>query len=328
MFSRHYDSFYQRKRRLPMNPTLNERMKQIGRILLYIVLVIFLVRNSFDVVRQLSAIGDPPPTPKVVTSTEVPDEAKSVAKLFIQHWYSVGPDQDDDKRLESLKPFVTTNLFAFISRTTDLSIDNSKDSTNANNTPSNTPNTNGDQQQPFTGTHAVDVDVMKAVWEDQAKGDILVDARLSTSDDKVLYLSLPVVKSGNTWQVDSLPALIPQPVPNTDTPDEDPGVSIENDETAITTMLDGFFGDWLKGNTDLIKLYMANGKSIPSSDWLGEEALNGTYEGVQEIEAVSNKPLKIKASVLVKDQNNVKMMLNYTITLEKKNSQWFIVSID
>ncbi len=311
-----------------MNPTLNERLKQIGRILIYVVLVIFLVRNSFDVVRQLSAIGDPPPGPKVATSTEVPDMAKSVAKLFLQHWYSVGPDQDDDKRLESLKPFVTPSLFAFISRTTDLSIDNSKDSTNTNNISSDTTNTNGEQQQPFNGSHAVDVDVMKAVWKDQAKGDILIDARLSTSDDKVLYLSLPVVKSGNTWQVDSLPALVPEPVPNTDTVDDNSGVNIGNDETAITTMLDGFFGDWLKGNEDLIKRYMANGKSIPSTDWLGEEALNGTYEGVQEIEGISNNPLKVKASILVKDQNNVKMMLNYTITLVKKNSQWFIVSID
>jgi hypothetical protein len=301
-----------------LNPTLNERLKNVGRIFIYLVLIIFLVRNVWDIVDQVMSYGRPTVTQQqVITSTEIPDTAKSVAKLFLQNWYSVGPNQKDEDRINGLKPFVTQNLFDFISSNNDLSIDNSTQG-------STSTNTNG-QQPEKKGVSVAGVDVWRATWQDQKTGKAKIIARLLTSDSKVLFLSLPVEKSGNTWQVSALPALVPVPRGSGKIA-EDPGIDIADKEDAIKTVLDSFFTDWLGGNSEAIKRYMVSGKPIPTSNWL--QQLNAQFQGVQTITPVSDNPLKVKVVIMLKDNNGVTMLLDYFMTLEQKNGSWNIVSID
>jgi hypothetical protein len=299
-----------------LNPTLNERLKNVGRIFIYLVLIIFLVRNVWDIVDQVMSYGRPTVTQQqVTTSTEIPDTAKSVAKLFLQNWYSVGPNQNDDERIDGLKPFVTKSLFDFISSNNDLSIDN----VTQGSTPPN-------GQQPVNkGVSVAGVDVWQATWQDQKTGKAKIIARLRTADNKVLFLSLPVVKSGNTWQVSALPALVPVPK-GSDKAVEDPGIDLSDREDAIKTMLDSFYTGWLAGNSEAFKRFMTNGKPIPTTNWL--EQLDAEYQGVQSISPISDNPLKVKVVIMLKDQNGVSMLLDYFMTLEQKNGSWNISSID
>lgn len=320
-----------------MNPTLNERLKAVARLFVYIVLVIFLVRNVLDVVRQVTSPDGPDvPHQQTTTSNEVPDTAKSVAKLFLENWYSVRLDQSDDSRIEHLKPFVTPSLFDFINKNTDFSISNEQNSIitpqstatnvpNATNTTNKTTNTTNQQQGKFQGVSAKEVDVWQATWKNQKAGQVQIIARLVSSDDKVLFLSLPVTQSGNTWQVSSLPSLVAEPK-GSDKIEEDSGLDIKDKEDAIKTVLDSFFTDWLAGNSEAIKRYMADGKPIATTNWL--EKLNAQYQGVQSITPISENPLKVKVVIMIKDQNNVTMLLDYFMTLEEKNGSWNIDSID
>lgn len=315
-----------------MNPTLNERLKQIGRIFLYIVLVIFLIRNVLDVVRQVTASNNNPvTTQQTVTSTEVPDTAKSVAQVFLENWYSADSSSDGTKRLANLQPLITQSLYDYINAQNDFFISASQNpiqqttSTSNSTGATNVPNTNNGQQPNNQTVSAKEVDVWQANWLDQKAGQVKVTARLVTSDDETIFFSVPVVKSGNTWQVSALPALVPAPR-GSGKEDDDPGIDISDKKPQIQAVLDNFFPAWLSGNSVSIRLYMTSGKPIPSSNWL--RTLHAQYEGVQDISPLSNNPLKLKVVIMIKDQNNVSMLLNYFITVEQKDGTWKIDSID
>ncbi|MCH5585090.1 conjugal transfer protein [Shimazuella sp. AN120528] len=323
-----------------MNPTRNARLKQVARIVIYAVLVVFLIRNLVDVYFQIAG-RDEPAVQQTSTSNEVPDTAKSVAKLFLENWYSIKPDGADDDRIKKLTPFITPNLYSYISTNADLRINTdqnqtsgtaTQNSTTQNSTASNnstTTNTSstGDQQQPFQGVSAKEVDIWQATWKDQKNNIAQVVARLQTNDDKALFLALPVVKSGSTWQVSALPALIAEPEGVTSTDDQDqPQIDIPQKD-AMQTVLEDFFSDWLKGHTEASALYMANGKPIPTTNW--EENLNAQFVGVQQILPDSNdNPLKVSVYISMRDSNNVEFQLNYHVTFQEKNGKLFIVSIN
>jgi hypothetical protein len=307
-----------------LNPTLQERLKSTGRILVYIVLVIFLVRNVLDVVKQVTGADAPVAPKQTVTSNEVPVTAKSVAKLFLENWYTVGTGQKDEDRIKRLEPLMTVSMLDYINSVSDLSIDNAV-GPNQSATNTTTSNSNAQNTTEFKGVSAKEVEVWQATWTDQKAGKAKIVARMLTSEDKTLFLSIPVVKSGSTWQVSSLPALVAEPQ-GSDKPDEIPSIDITNEEEAIKKVLDSFFQDWLGGNSEAISRYMVDRKAIPTTNWL--EELGATYEKVQTITPLSENPLKVKVVIMIKDSNNVKMLLDYYMTLEQKNGSWNIVSID
>jgi len=315
-----------------LNPTKNERLKAIARIFIYIVLVVFLVRNLVDVYYQLMGSNEPV-VQQTSTSTEVPDSAKSVAKLFLVKWYFLDPDQKDTDRISNLQPFVTETLYEYISSNSDLRIVDSQTSltqqpTNGQNTTGQTSSnatTNGGENKPFEGVSAKEVDVWQAIWKDQKANKVQIIARMQTSDNKTLFLSVPVEKSGSTWQVSSLPALIAEPegAEKTEEPVE---IDISSKREAIKTVLQDFFSDWLKGNKEAITRYMVDGKSIPTTEW--EEKLEAEFVGVQDIKPESDNPLKVSVIISMKDKNDVEFQLNYHVTLQEKNGKLFIVSIN
>ncbi|WP_037465449.1 conjugal transfer protein [Shimazuella kribbensis] len=322
-----------------MNPTLNERMKAIGRIFIYFVLVIFLIGNVVIVFNVLTNLNKPVVQQQTSTTNEVPDTAKSVVKLFLQNWYNLNPDLRDEDRIENLQPFVTPVLYDYINRNADLRIVDDTSVTdppagsqqttppNTSTTPPNTSTTppKGGEQT-FKGVSTTEVDIWQSKWIDQKANKVQIIARMQTSDDKTLFLSLPVEKSGNTWQVSSLPSLIAEPKGVAKQEEEPDPIDINAKQAAIKTMLDSFFTDWLEGNSEGTRRYMFDGKQIASTDW--EEKLNAKFVGVQSITALSDNPLKVKVVISMKDSNNMEFQLDYHMTLEEKNGQWYIRSID
>jgi hypothetical protein len=312
-----------------LNPTKNERLKTIARVFIYLVLVVFLIRNVVDVYRQIAG-SDEPVVQQTRTSTEVPDSAKSVAKLFLVKWYFLDPDEKDSARILSLQPFVTETLYEYINSNSDLRVADSQASlTQPNNSTQNTAQSsstaNSSNNAKFEGVSAKEVDVWQAIWKDQKANKVQIIARMQTSDDKTLFLSIPVEKSGSTWQVSSLPALIAEPV-GAEKTEEPVEIDISSKREAIKTVLEDFFSDWLKGNKEAITRYMVDGKSIPTTEW--EEKLEAEFVGVQEIKAESDNPLRVSVIISMKDKNNVEFQLNYHVTLQEKNGKLFIVSIN
>lgn len=313
-----------------MNPTRNARLKAAARIFIYIVLVVFLIRNLVDVYGQIAG-SDKPVVQQTNTTIEVPDTAKSVAKLFLSKWFAIKPNEKDNERISKLQPFITPELYSYISTNSDLRINAEQTQTSGaanqtQNTTPNTPATDGEQTK-FEGVSVKEVDVWQAKWTDQKNNKAQIITRMQTSDDKTLFLAIPVEKSGSTWQVSSLPALVAEPKgAEKSTESEEPEIDINDKREAIKTVLEGFFSDWLKGSTESSALYMVDGKPIPTTKW--EEKLDAEFVGVQQIIAESENPFKVNAVISMKDKNNVEFQLSYHITLQEKNGKWFIVSIN
>jgi hypothetical protein len=302
-------------------------MKAFGRIFIYLVLVIFLIGNVAIVVNVLTSLNKPAVQQQASTTNEVPDTAKSVVKLFLQNWYNLNPEQRDEERIQNLQPFVTPALYDYINRNADLRI---VDSTSVTDAPTNSQqtnqNTSKEAEQTFKGVSTTEIDIWQSIWVDQKTNKVKIIARVQTSDDKTLFLSLPVEKSGNTWQVSSLPSLIAEPQGATKQEEEPDPIDIASKEAAIKTMLNSFFTDWLEGNSEGTRRYMFDGKQIPSTNW--EEKLKAQFVNVQQIEALSDNPLKVKVVISMRDSNNMEFQLDYHMTLEEKNGQWNIRSID
>jgi hypothetical protein len=218
-------------------------------------------------------------------------------------------------------------LYDYINRNADLRI---VDSTSVTDAPANSQQTNQNTskgaEQTFKGVSTTEIDIWQSIWVDQKTNKVKIIARVQTSDDKTLFLSLPVEKSGNTWQVSSLPSLIAEPQGATKQEEEPDPIDIASKEAAIKTMLNSFFTDWLEGNSEGTRRYMFDGKQIPSTNW--EEKLKAQFVNVQQITALSDNPLKVKVVISMRDSNNMEFQLDYHMTLEEKNGQWNIRSID
>jgi hypothetical protein len=321
---------YLARRGLPLNPTTLERFKSVGRTLVYIVLVIFLIRNVLDIVEQITGSDKEEVEKPAIVSNEVPVTAESVAKVFLTNWYYVGPDDKDNTRISRLEPYVTRELFGYISQNNDLWLEAQESSSILQpQQPAGQQQTQQQtQQQAVQPTQvqvtAKEVDIWQSSWMDQKQGKVKVIARLLSSDNKILFLALPVQQSGTTWQVSALPSLIAMPE-GSDKEEEKTEIELGSEEDAIISQLDNFFPIWLDGKSTTV--FMSNNKSLPASTWLKD--LQAKYEGVQEIEAISQgAQLKIKVVIMIKDSKNIAMLLDYFMTLEKKDGTWKIVSID
>lgn len=314
-----------------MKAVWNERLQTVIRVFLYIVLIVFLIRNTFDIYYQFAgASGEENKTQNQV-GQEVPEAAKTAAKVFLENWYFYKKDltsEEKDRRMKQLKLVSSDKLFNQIDGGADLGVDlqndplSQQDNPQLNQVQSVQPNQSG--QTNSNGFIVEQVEIWEAKWLDQKQEKVLITARLQTSDDHIFYSNVEVGKSGETWLVESIPAIVAEPQPLKEVDEEEPIEMDPDQKELLKSNLESFFKVWLGGDTVATNLYTEN-KPIPTSNIL--ESLDAEFVKVSSIEIIKENPVQAKVGILIRRKDGILIPCQYLMQLEQKGDKWIVQSI-
>lgn len=229
----------------------------------------------------------------------VPTEAKETAKLFVGVWLSSVDATNPDKKIDALKGFISDDFEQFLSSNPNYLVQ--------------------DPEQKFRVFRADPYGERWIVPNKEAR----IRVRVLTYDNRVFYFECPVRHSGNAWVVYQLPSLVSGPQRGND--GITPSLAMSQEEKdALKTTLENFMEVWLRGDKEAVLRY-TEGKSIPVSN-----ILQGTYQGVKEVDPLTKTDdvYKVRVLVGVQDQSNVNFTFSYDVKLHKKGDQWFILSVN
>lgn len=234
---------------------------------------------------------------KIITGVPaIPESTKAVGEQFLEQYYDTEKDEIWEQKSKRLADFVTNYVQNQWVRTPSLILLSEK------------------------------VDAEKIVrWNDkwlEVGKKALVEYQVTLEDKRKMQLRILVVKSGNTWLVDSLPSLLPQPTRSIETVDTHANVS-EEERNKMEQAADGFFDSWLKGRVD------ANTKTLNKPPINLLQIVDGEYQAVL-IEPVKTKPWVVNATVFIESKSesdsDVKQTFPFQYLLELvKNKDQYVV---
>lgn len=310
----------------------NERMQSIVRIVLYVVLAIFLVRNTLDIIQDLSPNStEAKKQEEMQKSTEVPDAAKNIAKLFVEKWLYLPKGQNNFESGQSqiLSAFMTTEGLDALGNN-GITLDQSPQQPNPNNTANNPKDPNKD------GLGVLDVEVWDSKYITNTttpQKEALVTVRVNLKDGRLLYLSVPVMKvdviNGNpTWLVSGPPALLP----NQETiKPEKVRVQIDDAEVVkIKQQYELFLKAYIRGEPTTmytengLQIGLDNGKKL--MDLVNSDSIAFTDHAVL-FNTTNSNPVVMSANVKFKDTFGYSYTFSYRVTFVLKDGKYLVQSI-
>lgn len=260
------------------------------------VTVLFFAALMFGI-RQLSlTIKDWMPqkqvAPVVKVVPPVPDEPKTIGKNFLLNWFFTGDKESADQKEKRLADLISPKVNDELGNNPELIIQS----------PAIKPNS---------------VDWLNSKWIELEK-KAFIQYQVQLADGREMRLQLPLVKGGDTWMVDGLPTLLPQPVKGNPKYPDAPTLNPQ-EQKDIQQVVDGFFDSWLRGRED----QNTKGLNIPPTDVLDE--LQGTYEGVT-IQPIQEDPFTISAIVFI-NSNGQRIPFEYQLVLNKEGSEYTVTKI-
>lgn len=312
---------------------LSQRMQTVARIFVYVFLFIFLFRNTVDLIKDIASVGaEQEQTPKTEIVKIVPDDAQHVAKIFVEKWFFVSPDPnfDAEKHKNEIRALMSNQGESRAKNVIGIAPPEQP-------TP---PATNDDQQQnkekeapAFQGLSVKHLNVWNAAFTTASEQSAKVTLRADLSDDRVLYIAVPVIKANGSWLVDGPPSLVPNP-------NLDPNVKLNTIATeldseqreAAESRVDAFMRAWLSRDLEVVKQF-ADGKTLDSEHNV-LASLNADKTGIINIgdfEVVANNknnPLIMSTRVQIKDKNGYTMSFYYQLSLKLVDDQWIVESIN
>lgn len=257
--------------------------------LVVVTLTLVSVRSGVYVYKSFA---DEPSEQKIVQEKkEIPSAARGTAGLFLWNWYYTAPKETVESKKGRVEPFISSNVTEKLRAKNVIPMS---------------------QMEPLR-VESWDSETVK--WLEEGKRAVLT-FKVLLKDGRDLYVSVPIVKAG-TWQVDGLPALLPEPSKKSA-----PNLEADIDQNVledIHSSLDAFFPMWLSGKEEAIKRYVI-GNKLPLNNVLGE--VQGVYEEVS-IQPIKENPVTVNALVKVRTAEE-EMFFEYTIVLEKVDNQWKI----
>lgn len=272
-------------------------IKTVGYTILWLGIILFATRQSILTFKETQ----PQPKQQVQVASvaeDVPDAAKTTARKFLIHWLYTKGDENPSEKIERMEKYMTSGLEDRLKQNKSLLITLES----------------GEKK----GIQANSIDLWQADWKVKGSRGVIT-YNVVMQDGRNLYVKVPVVKSG-TWLVDGLPALVPEPK-RKEKPEQE-SIAVP-DPKKIEAVVDGFFSAWLSGKTEAISRYSK--ADIPTSDML--EKLQGQYQEVS-VEGLSEKPFKVQATVKIQDVYGQTYSLEYRLTMEKSDNQWFITGME
>lgn len=278
-----------------MTRTRGHALKQCGRALLWLLVLVLLARGAASLV----GTGAPRATATAVTeraTPAVPDPVRAFAIAFARDYLAYDPARPD--RSEQLRDYATTEIAQAI-------------------VPDRPPDA------PKVGVDALSVSGAVA---NQHRYLVTVNVRVSTRDRPVwrqLGVSVADVPGGGLV-VDELPSLVAAPARGDLPQGEPPGEALSDPQ--ITGMLERFFSDYLAGDAAAI----ASGPAAPGvrlgattgglvfQDLTGLRALPGAPRGEQDA----------TVSVRAKDRtSHATFGLHYRLRL-RHGDRWYVAEIN
>jgi hypothetical protein len=292
-----------------------------GRFILWTVVVIVGVRGVVSIFKSsdhAAGGGQSTSVTQTTSNNPVSDGAKTEAVLFVQQWLTVNGKEKPQDWVNNLQPYVTPSFAAEMQKNLPVKWQ----------APSPTPK--GKQQPAPKSAPTPNLSVVQAnVWAShwvKPGNEALVTVRTQTNDNAVWYLSVPVVKFGDTWRVSSTPALLPQPQTPSSNSDSDPfaptTVLSTQEIQEVQAALDPFFRAWLTGDSNTADRYMVN----PVLATNEMQSIGGQVQNVS-FTPVRSDPLVVNATVSVAT-HNMTMDFSYLVTLAQQHGQYFIQSIE
>ncbi|WP_044641385.1 conjugal transfer protein [Risungbinella massiliensis] len=305
-------------------------MQSIVRIVLYVVLAVFLVRNTLDIITDLSTTStEAQEQEEQKKSTEVPDAAKNVAKLFVEKWlnYQKGQNNFESEQSRIISAFMTQDGQKSLSNN-GLTFEESAQQPNANK---NIPN---DPSKAGLGVQDVEVwDAKYVTTTTTPQKEALITVRATLKDGRLLYLSVPVTEvnviNGNpTWLVSDPPALLP--AQETIKPEREQ-VQISDEEVdKIKQKYELFLKAYIRGEPTT--MYTENGTQIGLNngqklmDLVNSDSITFTDHKVLFNNADSN-PVIMSANVKFKDVYGYIYTFSYRVTFVLKDGNYLVQSI-
>lgn len=292
------------------------RWKTAGRAVLWTVVVIVGVRGVVSIFKspadhQAASSAQPASATQETSVGSVSDGAKTEAVLFVQQWLTVNGKQMPQDWVKNLQSYVTPSFAADMQKNLPVTWQVPQSiSKKVQKTPASTPNLS-----------VVQEDVWDSRWLKPGI-EALVTVRTETSDHTLWYLSVPVMKVGNTWRVNHAPALLPQPQSPTATSGNPVTPTLSPQTTKqVQGALDPFFRAWLTGDTNTADRYMLH----PALTTNEMKLIGGQVKSVN-FTPVTSQPFVVNAIVSVVT-HNMTMNFSYLVTLVQQNGQYFIQSI-
>ena len=238
------------------------RIQTAGRVILWTVVVIVGVRGVVSIFKgstdHATAAVQSASVTQTTTASPVSDGAKTEAVLFVQQWLTVNGKEKPQDWVRNLQAYVTPSFAADMQKNLPVTWKVPTPTPKGKNpTPKTVPTPN---------LSAVQANVWASHWV-KPGSEALVTVRTQTNDNTIWYLSVPVVKFGDTWRVSSAPALLPQPQTPSSDSNSNSSVSttiLSPQETQeVQAALDPFFRAWLTGDSNTADRYMVNPEPPP-----------------------------------------------------------------
>ena len=181
------------------------RSRTVGRIVVWTALGVLCVRGVTSIfLNHPTATSQSPlqQTEAAQPASVVPDSAKTEAVLFVQQWLTVNGKEKPQDWVRNLQAYVTPSFAADMQKNLPVTWKVPTPTPKGKKpTPKNVPTPN---------LSVVQANVWASHWVNPGS-EALVTVRTQTNDNTIWYLSVPVVKFGDTWRVSSAPALLPEP---------------------------------------------------------------------------------------------------------------------
>ena len=297
------------------------RFQTAGRVILWTVVVIVGVRGVVSIFKgftdHATATVQSASVTQTTTASPVSDGAKTEAVLFVQQWLTVNGKEKPQDWVRNLQAYVTPSFAADMQKNLPVTWKVPTPTPKGKKpTPKNVPTPN---------LSVVQANVWASHWVNPGS-EALVTVRTQTNDNTIWYLSVPVVKFGDTWRVSSAPALLPEPQTPISDSNSNSSVSttvLSPQETQeVQAALNPFFRAWLTGDSNTADRYMVN--PVPSTNEM--QSIGGQVKNVS-FTPVSSDPLVVNATVSVAT-HNMTMDFSYLVTLAQQHGQYFIQSIE
>ncbi|SHF23380.1 Conjugative transposon protein TcpC [Seinonella peptonophila] len=219
----------------------------------------------------------------------IPDAAKTIGEQFLWQYYA--DQKEETERKGSLIEWMTPNLQSKWEQNTAL------------------------QRSKFDFKRVLLWSEKWLAVDKQAAIEYLV----IQEDGRRLHFRLSVVRSGETWLVDQLPSLLPPPKQNTDLFQPTTSIS-EQEHGQVEQAVDGFFSSWLLGRMD------ANTRAIHRKLYPLLKTVGGNYH-LLSVVPLQEKPLVVDAMIMLKQEKNEWMPLQYRLELSKDKDQYVVKKI-
>lgn len=234
----------------------------------------------------------------------IPTQARTRAQLFTGVWLSPANQEDVQKKVDSLNPYISAEFREFLSSNSGYLV-------------------KGKGSEGNVKVYRADVDGERWV---KVGEETRIKVRVLTQDGVSFYFDVPVVKRGRAWVVNQLPALASADRAKNITEKRDDIQLSKNEQDVLQETMDNFLEVWMKGEREAVKRYTIDSQPIPTSQVL----LDGEFKGVQKVlplQELDDDKYKIRIWVQVRDKSQALLTLSYDTVVKREGNDWFVQKI-